>query len=264
MPKVLITRRILSEAEDVLRAAGVDVVVGCGEHALGRGEFLELLRQGFDGVISMLTDIVNEDAIAAAAPPCRIFANYAVGCNNIDVAAAAKAGVFVTNTPDVLTETTADLAWALIMAAARRIVEADRWLRREASSGVPGWNGWEGWAPTQFLGVDVYGKTLGIAGAGRIGTAVARRAAGFGMRVLYYSLYANERLDVEMGAERVELDVLLERSDFISLHVPLTPETRHMFGPRELEKMKPTSVLVNTSRGAVIDEAALVEALRTG
>jgi glyoxylate reductase len=264
MARVLITRKLPEDAEEILRAAGIEVTVGAEERNLTKGELIAAVKRGYDGVIQMLSDRIDAQVIDAASPPCRIFANYAVGYNNVDLDAAAKKNVFVTNTPGVLTDTTADLAWALIMACARRTVEADKYLRKEASTGMPGWNGWQGWESIQFLGVDVNGKTLGIIGAGRIGTEVARRGTGFKMKILYYSHDVNPEMEGEMHATRTDLETLLKESDFVSLHVPLTAETTHMIGARELGMMKPTAVLVNTARGPVVDEKALVDALRMG
>ena len=183
-------------------------------------------------------------------------ANYAVGFDNIDVEESTRRGVMATNTPDVLTDTTADLAWALLMAAARRIGEGDRLLR-----GRKGWI----WGPEMMLGQDVHHKVLGIVGFGRIGQAVARRASGFGMQVVYFDLFRPPpEVERDVGAEYREFDDLLLEADFISIHVALTPETRHLFGTGQFRAMKPTAVLVNSSRGPVIDEAALAEALRSG
>jgi glyoxylate reductase len=205
-----------------------------------------------DGLLCLLTERVDA-ALLAHAPQLRAVANYAVGYNNIDLTAAAAHDVVVTNTPDVLTETTADLAFALMMAAARRLGEGERLVR----SGR-----WHGWKPDQLLGHDVHGATLGIVGLGRIGAAVARRARGFGMRVLYWSRRRLRRAPA--GVRYAPLQTLLAASDFVSIHVPLTAETRHLIGPRELARMKQTAVLVNTSRGPVVDEAALTRALAGG
>lgn len=215
----------------------------------------EDLRAGFaesDAVICMLSDSINADLLSHATK-LKILANYAVGYNNIDLAAAKARGIVVTNTPDVLTDATADLAWALMLAVARRVVEGDRWVRTGT---------WRGWAPTQLLGADLAGKTLGIIGMGRIGQAVAQRAQGFRMWVLYES-----RRTVSppgFSWERRPLDQLLAEADFISLHVPLTEATRHLIGARELSLMKPTAILINTARGPVVDEEALVSALKAG
>jgi len=214
-------------------------------------------RRGFaeaEAVICTLADPITNDLFAAS-PRLKIIANYAVGYNNIDVVAATRRGIVVTNTPDVLTDATADLTWTLMLAVARRVVDGDRWAR----SGQ-----WPGWAPTQMLGTDVTGKTLGIIGMGRIGQAVAQRAQGFRMPVLYAS-----RRPCFIPQGRAEwthcpLEDVLTQSDFISLHVPLSETTRHLIGSRELAMMKSTAFLINTSRGPVIDEAALLGALRQG
>lgn len=214
-------------------------------------------RKGFaqaDAVICTLTDPVT-DALLATAPRLKIVANYAVGYNNIDVAAATRRGIMVTNTPDVLTNATADLTWALMLAVARRVVEGDRWTRSGS---------WPGWAPTQMLGTDVSGRTLGIIGMGRIGRAVARRAAGFDMRVLYTSRHRLPHSVLYAGWEQASLQKVIERSDFLSLHVPLTESTHHLIGAQELAAMKPTAILLNTARGPVVDEAALLGALQQG
>ncbi len=248
---VLVTRRIHHAGIELLSQHCRSVEIGADDRDLRRDELLAGVR-GRDGVLCLLNDRIDEEVLVAAGPQCRVFANYAVGYNNVDVQAATRRGVLITNTPGVLTETTADLAWALMLSVARRIVEGDRFLR----SGR-----WAGYGPLQFLGQDVHGATLGIVGAGRIGTATALRSTGFGMKVLYTSSRSNRELDA-IGGRRVELDPLLRESDFVSLHVPLTPQTHHLIGRRELGLMKPTAFLINTSRGPVVDEKALVEALR--
>jgi len=204
-----------------------------------------------DGIVCLLTDRIDA-ALLAAAPSLRAIANVAVGYDNVDVPAATARGIPVGNTPGVLTETTADLAFALILACARRIAEADRFVRDGR---------WRTWDPNLLLGHDVYGATLGIVGYGKIGRAVARRARGFNMRALYTS--RSPASDNAPG-ERVELDTLLRDSDFVSLHVPLTQDTAHMIGERELRLMKPTAILVNTARGGVLDQSALARALEAG
>jgi glyoxylate reductase len=206
-----------------------------------------------EAVICTLADRIDA-ALLSSAPHLKIVANYAVGYNNIDLAAAQARGIVVTNTPDVLTAATADLTWALLFAVARRVVEGDRWLRTGT---------WPGWAPTQMLGHDVSDKTLGIIGMGRIGQAVAQRAQGFRMPVVYAS---RRPVTAPAGVawKRDSLDEVLRRSDFLSLHVPLTETTSHLISSRELSLMKPTAILLNTSRGSVIDEAALVSALQRG
>ncbi|NOS77329.1 MAG: D-glycerate dehydrogenase [Nitrospira sp.] len=214
-------------------------------------------RRGFaqaDAVICTLADPITDELLAAA-PRLKIVANYAVGYNNIDVAAATRRGIVVTNTPDVLTDATADLTWALILAVARRVTEGDRWAR----SGQ-----WPGWAPTQMLGTDVTGKTLGIIGMGRIGQAVALRAQGFRMPVLYAGRRPCSTPPSATTWTHRPLEEVLTQSDFVSLHVPLSEATRHLIGSRELAMMKSTAFLINTSRGPVIDETALLAALRQG
>ena len=199
---------------------------------------------------------MDAEFLDAAGDQLVIVANYAVGFDNIDVEECTRRGVMATNTPEVLTATTADLAWTLLMAAARRIPEGDRFLR----SRTP----WI-WGPEMMLGQDVHDATLGIVGFGRIGQAVARRAKGFGMRIVYFDLFRPPpEVEQEHGAEFLGFDELLSQADFISIHVALTPETRHLFGAEQFRKMKPTAVIVNTSRGPVIDEAALASALRDG
>jgi glyoxylate reductase len=213
------------------------------------------LRHGFseaDAVICTLAERVDASLLSQATR-LKIVANYAVGYNNIDIAAAKDRGIVVTNTPDVLTDATADLTWALLLAVARRVVESDRLLRTGS---------WRGWAPTQMLGTDVTGTTLGIIGMGRIGQAVARRAACFGMTVIYASRHASSSPKADPTWRQQSIEEVLEQADFLSLHVPLTEETRHLIGQRELRRMKRTAYLLNTSRGPVIDEPALVAALQ--
>jgi len=210
--------------------------------------------QEAEAAICTLTERIDR-AVLDRAARLRVIANYAVGYNNIDLDAAQARGIVVTNTPDVLTEATADLTWALLLAVARRVPEGHQLVQQ---------GGWTGWEPTQLLGAEVYGKTLGIVGMGRIGQAVARRASGFSMPILYCSRRPVSQPVQGQPWRPVSLDKLLSSSDFISLHVPLTPETHHLIGARELRLMRPTAYLINTARGPVIDEAALVEALRRG
>ena len=208
--------------------------------------------EGCAGILSQVMDPIGE--LVLSTPGLRMVANVAVGFNNIDLTAATRRGVMVSNTPGVLTDTTADFAFTLIMAAARRVAEGDRFVRAGR---------FHGWAIDMLLGQDIWGATLGLVGVGRIGGAVARRARGFDMRVLYTDAVAlPAEAERELGATRVELDVLLREADFVSLHVPLTPDTHHLIDARRLAMMKPTAVLVNTSRGPVVDEAALAAALR--
>jgi glyoxylate reductase len=210
------------------------------------------LSQSVAAIVT-LTDRVDADVLATA-PRLKIVANYAVGYNNIDVEAARQRGIVVTNTPDVLTDATADLTWALILATARRVIEGDRLVR----SGQ-----WTGWTPTQLLGAPVTGRRLGVIGMGRIGQAVARRATGFGMHVAYYS---RRRLDSREAAawKAAALPAVLAESDILTIHLPLTPATRHLIGAHELAQMRRSAILVNTARGPIVDESALVAAVRSG
>jgi len=222
--------------------------------ALSKPELIARLR-GKDGLICHVISSIDDEVLAAA-PTVKVVANVAVGYNNIDVAAAHRQGVVVTNTPDVLTETTADFAWALLMATARRVVEADRFAR----SGQ-----WHRWQWDLLWGADVYGKTLGLVGFGRIGRAVARRALGFNMRVLYQdAVRADAAVERDLSVSRKELEAVLREADFVSLHTPFLPETHHLMNERTLRLMKKSAILVNASRGPVVDEAALVRALQEG
>ena len=253
-PNVLVTRPIMDEPLARLRER-CDVTVHENEFGIPRDELLRVVA-GRDALITMLTERVDADLLAAAGPQLRIVANHAVGFDNVDVAACTAAGVLATNTPDVLTETTADTAFALLLAGARRIGEGERLLRARTP--------WI-WGPLMMLGQDVHHKTIGIVGFGRIGQAVARRAKGFGMTVLYSdAVQLPPEVETETGARRVGLDNLLAEADFISIHTNLTPETRHLFSTEEFRRMKPSAVLVNTSRGPVVDEAALADALEAG
>jgi glyoxylate reductase len=253
MGRIVVTRATPGRAVDLLRGAGHVVDVWPGATPPPPADLAAMLA-GADGALTMVTDRVTP-AMLAANPGLRIVANMAVGYDNIDPAAAGEAGVWVTNTPGILAETTADLAFGLLMAAARQIVLSDRDTRA---------GGWKAWSPTAFLGADVHGATLGIIGLGEIGTAVARRATGFRMRTLYTARTPKPEAERETGAVRADLDALLHESDFVSLHVPLTAETRHMLGDREFALMKRTAILVNTARGTVIDQDALVRALQAG
>jgi D-3-phosphoglycerate dehydrogenase len=251
---VFVTRRIPEPGIDILRQHCKQVEVNPEDRVLTRAELLEKVH-GRDGLLTLLTDKIDAEVMDAAGPRCRVIANYAVGFDNIDLAAATERGIMVTNTPGVLTDATAEHAWALLFAVARRVVQADGFTRAGE---------YKGWAPMLFLGADVTGATLGVVGAGRIGTAVALKSAGFGMKVIYTDAVDNATLDRELGARRVSMDELLQEADFISLHVPLTPETHHLFDAAAFRKMKKTAYLINTSRGPVIDEAALVQALKNG
>jgi glyoxylate reductase len=249
-PRVFVTFPLPPEAlRPLARAATVRTYRG--PQPIPRATLLAGVRDA-DGLLCLLTERIDA-ALLAAAPKLRGVANYAVGYNNVDLAAAAARGVIVTNTPDVLTETTADLAFALMLATARRLVEGDTLVRRGR---------WKGWKPDQLLGHDVHGATLGIVGLGRIGAAVARRARGFGMKVLYWNRRRLRRAPA--GARYATLPRLLAVSDFVSIHVPLAAATRHLIGAAELARMKRTAIIVNTSRGPVIDEAPLTRALAAG
>jgi glyoxylate reductase len=218
---------------------------------MAREAFIRRL-QGKAALVCHIISVIDDEVLAAC-PDLRIVANVAVGYNNVDVAAARRRGVVVTNTPDVLTETTADFAWALLMAAARRVVEADHYARSDQ---------WTSWKWDLLWGADIHGKTLGVVGFGRIGRAVARRALGFGMRVLYHdTVRADAAAERELNATATDLDTLLRESDFVSLHTLLSPQTRHLINERTLRLMKKTAILINAARGPVVDEAALVKAL---
>ena len=224
------------------------------EVPLSKAELVSRLN-GKDGLICHIISTIDEEVLASA-PTLKVVANVAVGYNNIDVAAARRRGVIVTNTPDVLTETTADFAWTLLMATARRVVEADHYAR----SGR-----WTAWKWDLLWGADVHGTTLGIVGFGRIGRAVARRALGFNMRVLYHdAVRADAAVERELSATATDLETLLREADFVTLHTNLTPETRHLIGERTLRLMRKSAIVVNAARGPIVDEAALAQALREG
>ena len=250
MARVLVTRRLPDGGIDPLIAAGHEVVAREHDTPFTKDELCAAVGD-VDAVLCLLTDRIDADVLDAGAGRLQVVSNVAVGYDNIDIAAAKARGIVVGNTPGVLTETTADLAFALILAAARRITEADRFVRDGR---------WQTWDPNLLLGYDLHGATIGIVGYGAIGRAVARRALGFGMRVLHAS-----RSDArDANATRVPLDALLRESDVVSLHVPLTDETRAMIGEAQLRAMKPAAILVNTARGGIIDQPALVRALHEG
>lgn len=253
-PPVLVTRRLPAGALERIDAR-CEMTLYDGEGAMPRADLLTEIA-GKAGAITLLTDRVDDELLDAAGPGLAIVANYAVGFDNIDVEACSRHGVLASNTPDVLTETTADTAFALMMAACRRVAEGDRFLRSREP--------WI-WGPLMMLGQDIHHKTLGVVGFGRIGQALARRARGFAMNVIYHDMYRPApELERELGTEYRDLDDLLRESDFVSLHTNLTPQTRHLINAERLAIMKPTAVLVNTSRGPVIDEAALAKALADG
>lgn len=248
-PRVFISRNIPEKPLQMIQAE-CDVHIWDDELPPPRAKLLDQLAVA-DGAIVMLTEGIDKDALDAA-PKLRVLSNYAVGYDNIDVDAATARGIPVGNTPGVLTETTADQAFALLMASARRLVEGVDYVRDGQ---------WKTWFPLQLLGRDIHGATLGIIGLGRIGYAMARRAQGFGMKILYHG-GSTEEYAQRSGAKQVDLDMLLKESDFISIHTPLNDKTRGLIGSHELELMKETAILINTARGGIVDSDALVEALK--
>ena len=253
-PKVYVTRQLFPEAIKIVKeVAEVEIFEG-ENNPIPRDLLLKKARE-VNGLIPLLTDRIDAELMDQA-DNLKVVSNYAVGYNNIDVDEATKRGIRVTNTPGVLTDTTADYAFALMMATSRRIAEADKYIRDGE---------WiHAWGPKMFIGGDVHGKTLGIVGIGRIGSAMVPRARGFNMDVIYYDCVRNSKKERELNLEYKTLEDVLENSDFVSMHVPLTPETRHMISEKQLRMMKPTAYLVNTSRGPVIDEEALYKALKEG
>jgi glyoxylate reductase len=253
-PGVFVTRVIPDEGLDPVREA-CEVDLWTDELPPPRDELLRRVA-GVDGLLSLLTDRVDDELLDAAGPQLKVVSNFAVGFDNIDVPALTRRGIPAGNTPGVLTETTADLAFALLMAAARRIPESVDYVRDGR---------WKTWGPMLLMGVDIHGATLGIVGFGRIGREMAHRAHGFGMRVLYHDVHpATPDDEAALGATRVEMDELFRESDFVTLHVNLTPETHHLIDADALRAMKPSAVIVNTSRGPVVDADALTDALRAG
>ena len=255
MPKVFITRKIPEPGPTLLKQAGFEVEISDFDGVLPREKLLEKVK-GVDAILSLLTDKIDGEVMDAAGPQLKIVANYAVGYDNFDLNAAKQRNVIMTNTPEVLTESVAEHAIALMFAIARRIVESDQFMR----SGK-----YTGWAPMLFLGNDLVGKTLGLIGLGRIGAAVAKRMRdGFEMKIIYYDVKRNEELEKKYNLEYRDLETLLKESDFVSIHVPLLESTRHLISEPQLKMMKKTAYLINTSRGPVIDEKALVVALKNG
>jgi lactate dehydrogenase-like 2-hydroxyacid dehydrogenase len=252
--KIYVTRPIPEAGLNILRQAVPDFEMNTEDRVLTRPELLTRVK-GLEGLLALLTDRIDGELLDAAGAQLKIVANHAVGFDNVDLRAATERGVLITNTPGVLTDATADHAWALLFAVARRIAESEKFLRAGK---------FKGWGPLMFLGGDITGKTLGIVGAGRIGHHMALRSRGFNMQVLYSDEVANSALEKAIGARRVPTDELLHEADFVSLHVPLTPDTRHLINAGTLKKMKRTAYVINTSRGPVVDEAALAEALRHG
>jgi len=251
---VFVTRPLPAPGIDLLNDSGFDVRSNPEDRPLSREQLLVGVREA-DALICMLSDRIDVELLDSA-PALKVIANYAVGYDNIDVSAARKRGVEVTNTPGVLTEATADLAWALLLAAARNLGAGERMVRAGE---------WTGWGPMQLLGEPLQGRTLGIVGMGAIGQAVARRGKGFGMEIVYFNRNrVAPEIESSLGAEFVSFEELLRRSDFLSLHAPLNEHSRHLFNQQTFQLMKSSAVLVNTARGALIDEVELVAALRDG
>jgi len=257
MKKVYITRKLPPIAEELLRGKGYEVDVSGKDGVLTKEELITALKaKPYDAVFPLLTDTIDGEVFDAA-PSAKIFANYAVGFNNIDVAAAKERGVIITNTPDVLTDTVAEHTFAMMLSVSSRIAEGDRFMRTGK---------YDGWAPLMLLGADIKGKVLGILGTGRIGSRVAHMAQrGFDMKIIYYDIVRNQKLENNYGARFYEsVEEVLGEADIVSIHVPLIPATRHLINKERLSMMKKSAFLVNTSRGPVVDEAALVSALKEG
>ncbi len=251
--KVYVTRELPGRALEMIRSR-FDAEVWREYAPPPRDVILEKVR-GIDGLVPLLSDKLDAEVFDAG-PKLKMLAQMAVGYDNIDVNEATKRGIYVTNTPEVLTDTTADFAFALLMATARRVAEADKYVR--TGQWIVGWH------PSMMLGRDVHGATLGIVGAGRIGSALARRAKGFKMKILYYDVVARPELEKEVSAKHVDLETLLKESDFVSIHVSLSKETYHLIDAKKLEMMKKTSYLINTSRGPVVDEDRTLRCLASG
>ena len=252
-PQVYVTRVIPEAGMEMIRASSVAEVWERGSPP----PYKVLLEKvaGLDGLVCLLTDRIDGALMDAAGDSLRVISQMAVGFDNIDIEAATERGIPVGNTPGVLTDTTADFAFTLLMAAARRIAEGERYVKAGK---------WKAWGPTLLMGQDIHRATLGLVGLGRIGKGMARRASGFGMRVIYSDPMVDETEAKELGAESYEFDDLLAESDFVSLHVPLTPETTHLMGEKEFKRMKPSAILINTARGSAVDSNALYHALKEG
>jgi glyoxylate reductase len=250
-PKVFVSRMIPQEGLDIILAV-CDAEVNADDKPLSQAELIDRVK-GKEGLLCLLTDDIN-DAILGASPQLKVVANVAVGYNNIDVSAASRRKIIVTNTPGVLDDTTADFTWCLLLASARRLAESERYTRAGK---------YTGWGIMLLCGEDVFGKTIGICGLGRIGRGVAKRAKGFEMRILYAdAVRAPAEVERELGAQFVDKETLFREADFVTLHLPLLPETHHYVSVKELKLMKKTAHLINASRGPVVDEVALVQALR--
>ncbi len=248
---ILITRKIPEAAERVLKEAGFRVYVGPKDSAMPEEEWIKRAKNA-DAIITLLSDKIDKNIIDQL-DKCKIIANYAVGYNNIDVEYARKKNIIITNTPDILTDATADLAMSLILACARNIIEADNFMREGK---------FENWKPKLFLGIELRGKTIGIVGAGRIGIATAKRAKAFGMNVVYFNSSKKNDFEKETGAKKVSLNYLMKNADVISLHLPLTNKTFHLLDEEKLSLMKPDAILVNTARGEIVDEKVLIKILK--
>ncbi|MDX9753867.1 MAG: D-glycerate dehydrogenase [bacterium] len=252
-PRIYITRALPEPVWQALDETGFAYEVYPEDRVIPKDVLLQQV-QNRDGILCILTDPIDREVLDAATQ-VKIIANYAVGYNNIDVDEATRRGIAVTNTPGVLTDATADLAWTLLFATARKVVASDTYLRQGRFTG---------WGPMHFLGQDITNRTLGVVGLGRIGRAFAAKAAGFNMKILYYARRRDAAFEeaYNPGAQWVDLETVLKNSDFLSIHLPLTPETTHLIGKRELRMMKPNAILINTARGPIVDEAALAHALR--
>jgi glyoxylate reductase len=260
--RIFVTRKIPGDGLAKLKEAGYEMGVSEFDRPLTGEELVEKVK-GVDAILCLLTDRVDSDLMDAAGPQLKIISNYAVGFDNVDIKAATDRGIIVTNTPsDEVNEAVAEHTWALILALARRIVESDEFVRKQGYFAQTG--GYKGWEPGLFLGPSVMGKTLGIIGLGRIGGMVARRAKGYNMTVLYNKHEPDKQAESELGVKFATLEELLTQSDFVTLHVPLTDETRGMINKETLGKMKENSYLVNTARGPIVDESDLVEVLKSG
>jgi glyoxylate reductase len=252
--KIFVTRRIHDSGIAMLKKAGHKVTIAPKDEKIPRAKLLKGVK-GCDAVLSLLTDKIDDEVLASAGPQLKIVANFAVGFDNVDLEAAKKRNIIITNTPsNKVNESVAEHTFALMLALARRIPEADHFAKRGL---------YKGWSPTLLTGTDMHGKTIGLIGAGRIGSMAARQGVkGFGMKLLYSDLRPNKIIEKELGAKKVSQATLLKKADFISLHVPLLPSTRHLISDKEFKLMKPTAFLVNTSRGPVVDEKALLRALK--
>jgi glyoxylate reductase len=260
--QIFVTRKIPGDSLERLKVSGYEVNISSVDRPLTPEELLEGIR-GVDAILSLLSEKIDGDVMDAAGPNLKIISNYAVGFDNVDIEAASKRGIIVTNTPsDEVNEAVAEHTWALILALTRHVVESDEFIRKQGYFAESG--GYKGWEPGLFMGPSLKGKTLGIIGLGRIGTMVAKRAKGYELNVLYNKHTPEPEVEKELGIKYCTLNELLAQSDFVTLHVPLTPETRGMINKDVMVKMKNGSYLVNTARGPIVDESDLVEMLRSG